>query len=79
MRQTKTQRLKAEIYALKQELRAHQERCKHPDHHLTYVLKGSWGNYDRTLDHYWAEYVCALCQAEWIQNGRHHHRGTRIQ
>lgn len=75
MRQTKAQRLTAEIASLYEQLVAHQDRCKHPDRHLSHVLRGNSG-YDG--DTYWTNFKCSLCKKRWAVDGQDRPRGTRV-
>ena len=77
MTASKAERLLKEIDKLKHELRRHQVKCKHPDHHRWYTLRGSSGHYDPQEDSYWTEYFCNLCKHKWVQSNQFNLRGTR--
>lgn len=75
---TKAERLIEGIRVLSGELRKHQERCKHLERHRFYMLRGSTGNYDPTLNCYWTDYECRLCQKKWRVCDQRNLVGTRI-
>lgn len=78
MSKTKTRRLKEEIAELERQLIAHQAKCKHPERHRIYELRGSSGNYDPSMDDSWTKYKCLLCEKVWHKNYQTNLVGTRV-
>lgn len=63
-RELKSDRILREMNDLSQELRKHQERCKHKN--ATYISKGDTGNWCRDDDSYWQEWKCPTCKKSWM-------------
>lgn len=50
---------------LAKELAKLQSLCTHPNVNKTH--KSNTGNYDRSADSYWIEFVCPDCRKRWIE------------
>ena len=65
MRELKAYRITREIEILQQELRQHQEKCKHKQ--ATFKHKANTGNYDPHSDKYWKDWKCPTCLKRWTE------------
>ena len=65
MGELKSDRLLREIKQLQEELKRHQDKCKHAKKYLIIKYGGSSGHYDPVDDYYWTDYKCALCKKGW--------------
>lgn len=66
MRQTKVQKLKAEIVNIQKQIEGIQAKCKHPRESLNIKQNGSTGGWDK--DTYWDEITCKKCDKYWTED-----------
>lgn len=59
------EQLKAEIAERHARIKAIQEECPHPEHALKAKHGANTGNYDPTVDCYWTDYHCTICDKRW--------------
>jgi hypothetical protein len=78
VRKSKAHVLTGQIAVLQQELKVHQEKCKHPERYRTYKYGANTGNYDPTCDVYWTDYHCELCLKKWHVMDQHGTVGRRL-
>lgn len=57
--------LKAKILELEVQIKAIQNKCSHPIEALEKVPRSNTGNHDPSMDSYWYECYCHLCQKAW--------------
>ena len=65
MRELKAHRIQREIDELHDELKKHQDKCKHTNVEKTYGA--STGNYDPSADRYWIHFYCPTCLKNWTE------------
>lgn len=46
-----------------------QEKCSHPEKHVTYEFGANTGNYWPGDDCYWTYYYCSVCDKKWRVDG----------
>lgn len=63
-RKTKAQKVVDEINELQQQLRTHQEKCKHP----RVQKKAESADYGINEYHYWYKCFCPTCLKKWIED-----------
>jgi hypothetical protein len=63
MKELKAHRLKREIDTLYNELRKHQNKCKHKK--AVKKHGSNTGNYDPSADCYWTDFYCPTCLKKW--------------
>ena len=67
MKQLKAHRIQAEIKDLNDQLRQHQDKCKHLK--AEKVHRANTGNYDPMDDRYWTDFNCPICLKRWTEKG----------
>jgi hypothetical protein len=60
--------LREQIAKLEAKITAIQKDCNHPASAVTRKHRADMGNYDRSMDGYWDECECGLCEKRWTED-----------
>ena len=53
---------------IEKQIKTIQSECSHPKSSLKVEHKSNTGNYDPSVDSWWTEYYCGLCEKSWHED-----------